>query len=77
MKQINITDILFKNTFYRIPAYIKIRAVDNRKHKYWCPYCNQISEFKKDKYLGVRRCTSCGISTKDFHVRTVNKLWHK
>lgn len=69
LRQINITDLLYVDKVK--PDYVKINKL---KRKYFCPYCNEVKLFKRDKYLGVRRCTSCGISDHDFHVKSCNRL---
>lgn len=45
--------------------------------KLWCPYCNEAREFPYDSYIGVERCQVCGISVRDFHIKTINDLWPK
>lgn len=69
LRQINITDLIHQGNDK--PNYIKI---NKRKHKYFCPICNDVKEFKRDSYLGVRKCTSCGISDRDFYVKRCNSL---
>ncbi|MBF7097597.1 hypothetical protein [Alkalibacter mobilis] len=68
-KQINITDLLFEDPVK--PDYVRVPA---DKHTLFCVYCNEVRVFKKDKYLGVYRCLGCGISTKDFYIRRVNRI---
>ena len=46
------------------------------KGKLWCPYCAEPTVFKKDPELDVKKCKGCGISDRDFHVKTANRLWH-
>ena len=69
LHQVNITDILFSGMVK--PDYIRI---SRRNHRYFCPYCNEVHMFKRDSRLGVRRCTGCGISDRDFYIKKLNKL---
>lgn len=41
----------------------------------WCCYCGDWTTFENFSYLGSHRCTGCGMSTKDFHIRSANHLW--
>jgi hypothetical protein len=41
----------------------------------WCPYCGRESEFCYDARLDNARCSACGASERDFHVRRCNRLW--
>lgn len=41
----------------------------------WCPYCSEYRSFVKDGFVGTERCEICGISTNDWHIKTINKLW--
>ncbi|WP_027717393.1 hypothetical protein [Desulfovirgula thermocuniculi] len=41
----------------------------------YCPHCRQERIFGHDPYYDTFRCMGCGISTRDFHVRSVNRLW--
>lgn len=68
-RQINITDILFNDPIR--PPYVK---VPSEKHTHFCVYCNEVRTFRRDKRLGVYRCEGCGISTKDFYIRRVNRI---
>lgn len=58
-----------KNIYPR-PAWVKV----SKGHK-WCPYCNRVQEFLKDHGLGVKRCSKCGITEKDFFVKKYNNSW--
>lgn len=68
-RQVNITDILYQDKI--CPDYI---SINKRKKEYFCPYCNEVKKFKRDRYLGVDRCTICGISVRDYYVKRCNKL---
>lgn len=68
-RQINITDMLYSDPVR--PPYVK---VPSNKHMHFCVYCNEVMVFRKDRYLGVYRCEGCGISTKDFYIKRVNKI---
>ncbi|MFA5525137.1 MAG: hypothetical protein WDA24_12325 [Tissierellales bacterium] len=50
-----------------IPKDVKLK-----KGQSWCPYCNNIVKFIKDKKLNVNKCPFCGISENDFWVKKVN-----
>lgn len=42
----------------------------------WCPYCVAPRRYKPwDKNPEYLKCTVCGISDHDYHVRTANNLW--
>lgn len=46
--------------------------------KLWCCYCGAVREFgfkPARKTLGAGNCEVCGISTSDFYIRKINKLW--
>jgi len=47
------------------------------KNKYWCPYCGDERRFKNDSWIGVNRCSICGITDRDFYIRKYNHLWTK
>lgn len=51
----------------KIPESIKLK-----KGQLWCPYCNNVVIFTKDKRLNVKRCPICRISENDFWVKKVN-----
>lgn len=51
-----------------IPKGIKLKSNET-----WCPYCAKRVYFKKDKKLGLKRCTLCGISENDYYVKKANK----
>lgn len=51
-----------------IPKNIKLKS-----GQLWCPYCNNIVVFVRDKRLNVKRCPFCGISENDFWVKKVNQ----
>ncbi|WP_156896599.1 hypothetical protein [Desulfovirgula thermocuniculi] len=40
-----------------------------------CPHCKQERIFGYDPYYDTFRCMGCGISTRDFYVRSANRLW--
>lgn len=42
------------------------------KSIYWCPYCVNYREFKNDD--GYRKCSYCGISDSDYHVKRFNNF---
>lgn len=68
--QIAFVDII--NSDFKIkpkPIWIRVRP-----GKLWCPYCNRVKKFKMDKYLGVEKCESCGITIKDYYVKKFNRL---
>lgn len=52
----------------KIPENIRLKQGQS-----WCPYCNNIVVFIKDKRLNVKKCPLCGISDNDFWVKKVNK----
>ncbi len=44
----------------------------------WCSVCGEIREFgfkAAHKTLGAGNCEVCGISTSEFYIRKINKLW--
>lgn len=43
--------------------------------KWWCPYCGEVTKHSNDEYLGVIRADCCGISERDYYVRSYNGLW--
>lgn len=45
------------------------------KGRMWCPYCAKPQKFIAQNDL--LRCQYCGISDRDFYVRTYNGTWHK
>lgn len=51
-----------------IPKNIKLKQGQS-----WCPYCNNIVIFIRNKKLNVKKCPICGISENDFWVKKVNK----
>lgn len=69
-EQLNIYDMMEKAKQVEtkeIPKNIKLKQGQS-----WCPYCNNIVIFIKDKRLNVKKCPICGISENDFWVRKVN-----
>lgn len=38
----------------------------------WCPYCSMTIQLAKDKKLGIKRCPVCGISSKDYYMKSAN-----
>lgn len=54
---------------------IQKNSVQTHRSQIWCPYCIKFRRFVDDNYLGVRRCSICGISDSDFYVRRYNRLW--
>lgn len=73
-RQINITDLIYSGNGK--PDYVRINKAE---FKYFCPYCNDVKLFKRDSYVGVRRCVGCGISEREFDVKRCNRLelWSK
>ncbi|SCG82335.1 hypothetical protein DW1_0727 [Proteiniborus sp. DW1] len=70
-KQLTIYDFIEKAKQVdtrEIPRNIKLKRGQS-----WCPYCNNIVIFIKDKRLKVRKCPICGISENDFWVKKVNR----
>lgn len=52
-------------------------AANTKPHKeaLWCPYCGEWMKFRTFSYTGYECCTGCGISTRDFHTASANKLF--
>lgn len=49
-----------------------------KKGQLFCCYCGEWQYFKSKQMNGwttYERCVGCGISTEDFWIKTVNKLW--
>lgn len=40
----------------------------------WCPYCNWAHKLRYDRHLGVSKCSSCGISIRDYFIKKFNRL---
>lgn len=72
--QINIFSIV-KPIINDVPDKCIPEGVKLKLGIIWCPYCSAPVKFIKDSRLGVKKCPICGISDKDFNVRTINKLW--
>lgn len=68
--QITFADI--ENADCKINPKPKWLIISQRK--LWCPYCNWVKSFKKDKYLGVKKCEACGITINDYYVKKYNEL---
>ncbi len=69
-EQLTIYELMTKSKHVetkKIPENIKLKQGQS-----WCPYCNNIVVFIKDKRLNVKRCPFCGISENDFWVKKVN-----
>ena len=64
-----IVDIISRSVAF------KPKGPKPHKSWYWCPYCNKWRVFSYDDYLGVNRCSVCGISDQDFYVRKYNNLF--
>jgi len=45
----------------------------------WCPYCGRWRNFKRIRKISKRAtfCSVCGISDRDYNVKTQNDLWPK
>ncbi len=43
----------------------------------WCPCCGEERKFITDSRLDLKRCSICGISERDFYVRSFNGTWPK
>lgn len=41
----------------------------------WCPVCGEETRFRHDSRLDYARCSGCGLSERDFYVRSYNRLW--
>ena len=68
--QITLADMLEVNSKYKPkPAWVIVP-----RGYVWCPYCNWVYKLNKDSYLGVEKCSNCGISTKDYFVKKFNGL---
>lgn len=63
-----------KANYLDVPP-VAARLISPQKWKLWCPYCGRIRQYKKHTYSGTRRCEGCGVSSRDFSVRQVNRLW--
>lgn len=48
-----------------------------RKGELYCPYCCKVRKFQIDAYLGKKYCPVCGVSDREFYVRTYNHTWGK
>jgi len=68
----------------RQKAFPKPEDVRLRKGELWCPYCRKPRKFRKWQTIEIDgieypssdyRCIVCGMSTRDFWVRTYNNLW--
>lgn len=72
--QICMEQLLLKDEAYPDkPPWVLIRG----SKRLWCPHCKDVTLFKKDHDLGVPRCSECGMSMRDFHVRQTNRLFTK
>jgi hypothetical protein len=67
------------NKKFVVPEYKEIdHSLPKERGALWCPYDGSWQLFepkKKDGYLTYPRCGSCGISTEDWYVKTINGLW--
>lgn len=50
---------------------------DPRCGRAWCPYCADSLEYVWDEVLRIVRCPGCGVSTRDFHVKSANGFWNE
>lgn len=50
---------------------------DPRGGRAWCPYCADSLEYVWDEVLRIARCPGCGVSTRDFHVKSANGFWNE
>lgn len=73
IEQMNFFDLAKQNN--KKPDEVIPKGVKFKKGQLWCPYCSKPVIFKRDEKLGVKKCTICGISNRDYHVKMVNKIW--
>lgn len=62
--------ILISMDVKKPPADFKVRGSN-----YWCPYCEEVRRFKRDKDKKVKVCGWCGISENNYYVKKYNDLW--
>lgn len=74
-----IIEIISRKKAFEKPDDIVIKG-----NQLWCPYCRKPRRFKAGQEVEIdgitfvsdgRRCVVCGISDRDFYVRTYNHLW--
>jgi hypothetical protein len=59
----------------RTKAFAPPQDFRPRGKRYWCPYCAKERMFRPDNSRDAKVCMVCGISDRDFYVRTYNHLW--
>ena len=59
-----------KIMFKEIPEGLKLK-----KGELYCPLCSNHSIWETDEFYRSKRCPYCGLSSEDWDVRNVNKLW--
>jgi hypothetical protein len=59
----------------RTKAFAPPRDFIPRGKRYWCPYCTKERMFKKSIRKDAKVCPVCGISDRDWYVKTYNHLW--
>lgn len=61
--------------FVTAPYKVIDESKKKKKVQLWCPYCGEWRTFKPKRAEGYPRCSHCNISTEDYWVKNVNKLW--
>lgn len=71
--------IILKNKEFSLyPGTGRIKPVDYIKGKWYCPECNDYTDFHKQYgYEGTdaKHCQYCGLSDNDWYVKSLNGLW--
>jgi uncharacterized protein (DUF983 family) len=64
-----------RKKFATAPYKVIDESKKKKKGQLWCPYCGEWRTFKPKYAEGYPRCSYCNISTEDYWVKDVNKLW--
>lgn len=64
------------NPLHKTPPADFVPPRGNKKQPHWCPYCGCLRRFVSSIHpeLGTRNCTGCGVSTRDYDVRVINRI---
>ena len=46
-----------------------------KNRNFICPICNEKKSFYYDEYIGLFKCSSCGISESDFYFKKMNNTF--